>query len=54
MIGYLKARRDVRAARRQYELARLRSLIEENQRELDRIERERNAPCAACVSLGHA
>ena len=51
MIGYLRARSAARRARRQYELARLQSLMVENQRRLDKITRERNAPCEGCREM---
>lgn len=48
MIGYLRTVRDERRARRIYELARLRTLMEQNQRRLDEMARREAEGCVLC------
>lgn len=51
MFGTIRAAASARRARRLYELQRLESLLADAQRETDRIERERLAPCPMCAAV---
>lgn len=52
MIKHIAARRAARLAERRYRIARLDSLIAENDARLAEIERQRNAPCLQCEKMG--